>query len=209
VTEFRLQYRGTSFPVRSGEVTLGRSSYASIVVNNPLASREHAVVRRAGARLEVADLGSKNGTYVNGRRITGPCPVDVGDVLRVGTEAIEITRTSVRDPAAHRVATEPGRGSIHDDAVDTTVNFRRSLDLAESLIGSCTGEAPRRSAAETVAQILDAFLSDYGQPRGAELERVRGIVRSLEAWHLDGSVEEWRKSFEARLDGGATGSPPA
>jgi pSer/pThr/pTyr-binding forkhead associated (FHA) protein len=206
VTEFRLQYRGTSFPIRSGEVTLGRSSYASIVVNNPLASREHAVVRRAGARLEVADLGSKNGTLVNGRRITGPCLVDVGDVIKIGTEVIEITHTSVRDPSTHRVATEPGRGSIPDADVDTTVNFRRSLDLAESLIGSCTADAPRRNTAQTVAQILDSFLADHGSPRGADLERLRGIVRSIEAWKLDGGVEEWRKSFQARLDG-ATGSP--
>ena len=47
MSEYRLQYRGTLFPIRSGEVILGRSSYASIVVNNPLASREHAVVRAA------------------------------------------------------------------------------------------------------------------------------------------------------------------
>lgn len=124
MTEFRLQYRGTSFPVRGSEVTLGRSSYASIVVNNPLTSREHAVVRRVGERLEVVDLGSKNGTYVNGRRIKGPCPAGVGDVLKIGTETIEITLTSARDPAVHRVPTEPGRASIPDDDTTATVDFR-------------------------------------------------------------------------------------
>ena len=53
VNEYRIQYRGTLFPVRNGELTLGRSSYASIVVNNPLASREHAILRPVTGGLEV------------------------------------------------------------------------------------------------------------------------------------------------------------
>src|ERR1043165_8988062 len=108
VTEYRLHYRGTLFPIRSGEVILGRSSYASIVVNNPLASREHAVVRSVGGRLEVADLGSKNGTYVNGKRIEGSTRVDAGDVVKIGTDTIEIARMNAQAPQTQRVATALG-----------------------------------------------------------------------------------------------------
>ncbi len=111
MTDYRLRYRGTLFPIRGGEATLGRSSYASIVVNNPLASREHALVREAPGRLEVTNLGSKNGTFVNGARVEGVCPVHVGDQIRVGTDVIEVSVASAQDPSTLRVATEPGHKS--------------------------------------------------------------------------------------------------
>src|SRR5689334_7442971 len=109
VNEYRIQYRGTLFPIRSGELTLGRSSYASIVVNNPLASREHAILRPVAGGLEVVDLGSKNGTYVNGDRLLGSRPIAPGDRIKIGTVVVEIVQVAARDASSLRVATHPGR----------------------------------------------------------------------------------------------------
>lgn len=49
--------------------TIGRSSGCNLVVNNQLVSRLHAHIERLGARYVIADAGSANGTYLNGRRI--------------------------------------------------------------------------------------------------------------------------------------------
>src|SRR5215471_1893763 len=183
VTEYRLQYRGTLFPIRSGEVILGRSSYASIVVNNPLASREHAVVRSSGGRLEVADLGSKNGTYVNGKRLEGPCLVDVGDIIKIGTDAIEIARISAQDPRELRVATEPGRHpGVQPSASegDTTVNLGRSLELAETVAEGAPLDR-RPSAATEILAILTELI-EQGRPEVAERKRAERLLAQISGW---------------------------
>lgn len=109
MTEWRLEHRGTLFPVRGTELTLGRSSYASIVVNNPLASREHAVVRLSAGKLHVVDLGSRNGTFVNGIRIATPQRLEVGDRITIGADVIDVLRASAEDPSRMRAVTLSGR----------------------------------------------------------------------------------------------------
>jgi pSer/pThr/pTyr-binding forkhead associated (FHA) protein len=210
VAEYRLEYRGTLFPVRGGEVTLGRSSYASVVVNNPRASREHAVVRPAAGRLEVVDLGSRNGTFVNGKRVVSICALQVGDRIKIGTEVLQVCSASTQDPQDLRVATLPGFASSASGEGETTANLDRSLDLAESLLGACTTDEPRQVTAASVVQILEDFLAEIGDGtlEGADLRRVRSIVRSMAGWQVGSGVEEQRKRIEARLGSGSS-RPPA
>jgi pSer/pThr/pTyr-binding forkhead associated (FHA) protein len=197
VSEYRLQYRGTLFPIRAGEVILGRSSYASIVVNNPLASREHAVVRAAAGRLEVQDLGSKNGTYVNGKRVQGTIGVDDGDVIKIGTDVIEVAKVSALDPQQLRVATEPGRSSTHVVEGDTTVNLGRSIDLAEALVAACPEER-RESIASEVLDILTEVLGSVKLDSG-DRGRGRKLMETLGDWNLPDETEQRRKDMVAKL----------
>jgi DNA-binding winged helix-turn-helix (wHTH) protein len=72
-------------PLHYGENLIGRSREDRVRLQSTSVSRRHArlVVTAQGARVE--DLGSKNGTYVNGRRADGMVLLADGDVLRVGT----------------------------------------------------------------------------------------------------------------------------
>jgi pSer/pThr/pTyr-binding forkhead associated (FHA) protein len=54
-------------------------------------SRHHVLVRPIGYSLEVIDLGSANGTYVNGTRVRAPTRLRDGDVLRIGQIALKLT----------------------------------------------------------------------------------------------------------------------
>lgn len=76
------------FPLVEGEVTIGRGTDASIRIDSGGVSRHHAriVVSRDEARVE--DLGSKNGTFVGGRPLTGTCLLKDGDEIRVGPTAL-------------------------------------------------------------------------------------------------------------------------
>jgi pSer/pThr/pTyr-binding forkhead associated (FHA) protein len=125
VTEWRLEYRGTLFPVRTGEVTLGRSSYSSIVIENPLASRDHAAVRVVSGKLEVRDLGSKNGTVVNGQRIAQPYLLEVGDRVKIGTDVIDVVRVEAGDPVRHRAITLPGRSNRPEGVEEETTEVEK------------------------------------------------------------------------------------
>lgn len=74
----------TSFPLGREAHTLGRHRNNDIVVGDPKVSSFHARIDRSGEGFTVHDLGSRNGTFVNGRRITSLALED-GNELRLGT----------------------------------------------------------------------------------------------------------------------------
>jgi predicted component of type VI protein secretion system len=81
---------GSSFAV--GHVTrLGRSVDCDVVFDEISVSRHHAVITADHGGYNIADLGSMNGTYLNGERIDGRAALQSGDQLRVGRFCITFT----------------------------------------------------------------------------------------------------------------------
>ncbi|MDI7246859.1 MAG: DUF3662 and FHA domain-containing protein [Bacillota bacterium] len=74
------------FPLGDGKVTIGRSGSCDIVIENAGVSRRHAEIVREGGRFYVVDLGSTNGTYVNGRKVSKQLLAD-GDLVNFGRVA--------------------------------------------------------------------------------------------------------------------------
>jgi pSer/pThr/pTyr-binding forkhead associated (FHA) protein len=69
---------------------LGRSSEADLVLDDPYASEFHMRLVARDSGLILHDLGSTNGTYVNGRRVTAPTPLHRGDTIQVGKAVMEV-----------------------------------------------------------------------------------------------------------------------
>jgi hypothetical protein len=80
-----LLYAGKRLVVGPTGVTLGRSRQCEIVLDDPNVSRQHAEIRPRGGSWVLTDLGSTNGSSVNGRRIDGPEVLKPGDELEFGT----------------------------------------------------------------------------------------------------------------------------
>jgi hypothetical protein len=74
---------GTTFDLRDG-ATMGRSDHAEIRVDDAFASSAHARIFARGDFLLVEDMGSTNGTYLNGRQLRGAERLKVADVIRIG-----------------------------------------------------------------------------------------------------------------------------
>lgn len=72
-----------SIPLSSDETVLGRSPDVTVVLEGDGVSRRHAVIRRNGDGHEVEDLGSKNGTLVNGERLSAARILAPGDRLEL------------------------------------------------------------------------------------------------------------------------------
>lgn len=73
---------GREHPLRAG-MTIGRAN-CDIELPDPDVSRRHAVIRQVDEGIAIEDLGSTNGTFVNGERISGIAELKVGDTLRFG-----------------------------------------------------------------------------------------------------------------------------
>jgi hypothetical protein len=74
---------GTSWNIDGG-ITMGRSDTAEIRVDDAFASSSHARIYSRGDLMYVEDMGSTNGTYLNGRQISSAERLSRGDVIRIG-----------------------------------------------------------------------------------------------------------------------------
>lgn len=82
---------GSSYPL-DAVTTLGRDLTNTVVVDDPFASSEHAMLTFRGRVWYVEDRGSTNGTYVNGVLVTGPTAMGFGDQVQVGEVRFRLDR---------------------------------------------------------------------------------------------------------------------
>jgi pSer/pThr/pTyr-binding forkhead associated (FHA) protein len=78
------QPRRISLPSGGAVLTIGRGPDNDLVLEDSQVSHRHAQIRHTGGFAFLYDLGSKNGTYLNGERVIQPQPIRPGDVIRVG-----------------------------------------------------------------------------------------------------------------------------
>jgi FHA domain len=83
--------RGRTYDVPE-EATLGRAAGCRVQVEDAYTSNIHARMFRRDGELWVEDLGSTNGTWVNGERIATPARLGRGDLVQVGGTVFEVTR---------------------------------------------------------------------------------------------------------------------
>lgn len=79
-------------PLEAQTVTLGRSERMTVALEDVYVSDEHALVAPDDDGWIVRDLGSTNGTYLNGAKVTQPTPIAAGDQLRLGKTRVEVRR---------------------------------------------------------------------------------------------------------------------
>ncbi|MGI8437063.1 MAG: FHA domain-containing protein [Chthoniobacterales bacterium] len=76
-------------PLVGGTCSLGRAKDNNVVFTSAKVSRRHALVHaQGGSEFSLVDLGSSNGTHLNGRRVTQPLPLRPGDVIQIGEESL-------------------------------------------------------------------------------------------------------------------------
>lgn len=91
VTHGPKEITGISIPL-AGPVIIGRSPDADLVIADDFVSSTHAKIVPAGDGYLLEDLGSTNGTIVNGQPAKRPLPLVAGDVIELGQNRLEVVR---------------------------------------------------------------------------------------------------------------------
>lgn len=161
--------------VLEGELRVGRED-ADILVEDPEASRHHAVVARTGGSVTIRDLGSRNGTFVNGKPAVGEVKLAQGDVVKIASSAWRVELQQAVTTAAQR----PGR--------ETVIADRAEIEAARGAV-----PRPAPAASSAVAQRPEfsppAAAGGFAPPEGApNAGRNDGRRRSSAARRLEATV---------------------
>ena len=156
-----LQFTGSDGPrtVRlvEGETIIGRAVTCGVAVNTPGISRQHARIRVASGRAYVLDLGSRNGTTLNGVTVAGEQEVRAGDALQIG----ELTITVGQEVAEPQFISDSTSGIPPGTIV-------RRVDSA----WRATGPPPAPPAPPATPATAAAPAPPAGVRRGADRRRV-------------------------------------
>lgn len=208
-----LELDGVRHHLPEGETYVGRGVVCAIVLRDQLASRQHVRFTRAGSQVVVEDLGSRNGTYVNGERLERGRVLAHGDVVLVGAvritfgvaastpsylpPGIELLERHARDPEVVRSA------SVHTQEVHVTEPAVSSVAVLESLVDSPAARAAPASFAGGVCGSIERLLTvaeQRSEPPDAELaDRIVRIAEVVDRWFPDGARAEWAASVRRRL----------
>ena len=167
------------------DVTFGRSRGATISLEHEKVSRTHARVRRTGDVMEVEDLGSRNGTRVNGDKIDGVRRIEAGDELSIGPILAIVGVSSGLRRSSPILDAEAGELRLAAE-VDRSVRYHRPVTLALMRI---TSDDVLESIARTLRP-MDVIAEDAGDdyllilpelPRGdgaAAIQRALDFARA-------------------------------
>jgi pSer/pThr/pTyr-binding forkhead associated (FHA) protein len=111
---------GSVLDFPEGEFVVGRGPECHVRPNSELVSRQHCLLRIHGHDVHVRDLGSTNGTLVNGKLLVKECALANGDTLQLGPLVLELVLPP--EQIAVRLAKETGEF----DTLET--EFHRTLD---------------------------------------------------------------------------------
>jgi hypothetical protein len=113
------KYQGGEFPLQmNSEIIIGRSSELDMVLVEDMVSRKHAKITTNDQLMTIQDMGSTNGTFVNGEKVAGAAHLNIGDRILVGTSIIKIVEVgsaSLRQmPSTDQQQARPIAGSIEE-----------------------------------------------------------------------------------------------
>ena len=95
---------GAIFALEGDQLTIGRDSTSDVSINDAEVSRRHARLTFQGGKYVLEDLGSTNGTFVNGQRLAGPRVLKAGEIVSFGEQIVLVFEVITSDPGATMVS---------------------------------------------------------------------------------------------------------
>lgn len=207
---------GTMHKLPPGGATLGRSQSAEIKLIEDGVSRAHARVKPVEHRLVLEDLGSRNGTFVNGKRLDRPVTLSDGDKVQVGR--VTVLRFSYHDSLDESFHEQMLQSALRDattklynkryflDRLDGEIKFARRHHSALSVLmadidhfklvndrhGHVTGDAVLAHVAQCIARSVrnEDVVARFGG------EEIAIILRAIDLGPAVQLAERLRRTIE-------------
>jgi hypothetical protein len=200
------------------DIAIGRSPSCDIVLEgDELASRRHALIRARGGRYTLVDLGSSNGTYVNGYEIHGESELHDGDRIAVGSHELLFTlgepgpNASLAGERASSLAPRPAATTLHRDALadgpDAAGATAGSDQAREDAGTSSVSRAESKTAPLSAAtpEELEALRLQIADIAGALARKADAESRAAQHYHsalaeVRDQLEALRREVQARQE---------
>jgi pSer/pThr/pTyr-binding forkhead associated (FHA) protein len=171
---------GAKISIKKPEFTIGRSQGCSLCAGSSAVSRQHCMISRDESKVTVRDMGSRNGTLVNGNKIEGTVELASGDEITVGPLKFLLTITSslnsVKKPevksvaeAVVRTATTPTDSVADDDITKWLLNPSSALNETQTIRIDDTNAIQKMHAA--AAEAANAEVQAAEAAAAAEAEK--------------------------------------
>jgi two-component system response regulator AtoC len=204
---------GARFALPEGVVTLGRDPDATIVLDDPRASRQHAILT-VGETLCVSDLGSANGTFVDGQRLAPhePRTLALGQSFRIGSSRLVVDVAPLARRSAKRLESLEALSALLD-ALPPDARPGRGVRLVRVRTRRGQRALPVEAVLDSVLRREDwmlrtsrdtllAGIADPGESGEPAVER--SVLRALLDWGIAAEVEtrsvEWAELATSERD---------
>jgi len=168
MTRYRLRTQLSEIALGPGDTRIGRGATCDITIDDPCLSREHAAVRIEPTRITLRDLGSRNGTMLNGVRVHGEVEIRPGDQIELGSTTAVLGRL----PESH-------------SDLETTASFRTC--------GGCgSAYVLQASACPQCGRPAQEIAVGLGKPKRTDSQRSVDFWLQLEAELLDKAMSMQR-----------------
>jgi pSer/pThr/pTyr-binding forkhead associated (FHA) protein len=163
---------GREHPLTGVTITIGRALENDIVITSKRVSREHARVRREGWRAILEDMGSTNGTFLNGERLLTSAELHDGDLVTVGDVILVFHDPDItyRDSPFPNLEIDVAAGVVRVD--------RRAVSLAPKEFALLAFLHERGGQVCSKDDIAEAVWPEY-QAEGVYDYQVENLVRRL------------------------------
>jgi class 3 adenylate cyclase len=175
-----------------GNCSFGRAVGNTVVLPDDKVSRRHAMVHAQGTNeFWLVDLGSANGTYLNGRRVAQPCRLSNGDEIRIGGHAFSFRNAADRDKTdvTHADKTVQDIKTVECwllvADIEASTEFTRQLPAEEAPRMTGRWLAQCKQIIEENSGAINKYLGDgffaYWQGGGNAAKNVAGALKSLKS----------------------------
>jgi hypothetical protein len=201
--------------LRPGETLIGRSALCHVTIEDPMVSRQHSRITIHDQDAFLEDLGSRNGTFVNGRAIEGRYRLTDSDRIRVGTLELVFCRA----PEAFSERSEGKRttgfmchcascGNAYPSEANACPHCGSDRRVDDDTISGVVGDTQRNWTLEMLVEVLGRAMA---LSRWEDVERMLGRARlniegrlasqaSLDRAHLDAVAEAAMGLARARAE---------
>ncbi len=173
------KHPGLEIAVPGPEFLVGRAPEAKLRPNSDMVSRRHCMISVAEGKATIRDLGSRNGTIVNGQKIAAEHELRTGDKIKVGPLEFEVhLSTSVsgkKKPKVHNVQEAAAR------TVEAAKPRDNEADISDWLDEEETDNDTKKGKLTTAAPVLPAVQKPAGPADSGQHQRIDPLADPTQA----------------------------